>query len=406
MAVKFRVQHLTHLGSVISTHTPVGGTLSYGFKANEVGDIAYQVAQEELVRLQLPANSFAPYKTDWRLQQQVSGGSWTNIHAGIHVPVNLVNDQDAVNVAGKDWAHWLDQPVWFDFYNYHWDTIGNGIDEMINSDHALSGAVNGVVNKPAVLAFIPGCSQETMLRTLITNTKRGTDYVNISAVFSGNVGNLQLTVDPYIIGFEDTSTVLQHINNIAALSDPFGFDWTMNASKKMEFFGPRKIVENAPDPIWTITKDSILEQPILDLNWTNNGPIGTYIVGMSIGSPALWHHKRDQDSEALYRQWLKLENVGDRYWKGPAIKHAVDGLQYIHPHKDITITVLPEVLDPYEGFRNHVGDVVRLKWDFPPYHEVNAYYWITDQHFMSDPSGNWKCDLGLQQIYGTTTLGG
>lgn len=403
MAVKFRIQHLDHSGSVISTHTPVGGTLDWTYKVNEVGSISYQLPLSDP---QIGENSFAPYKTDWRLQQQVSGGTWTSIMAGIHTPANLHSDADAVQVAGKDWAHWLEQPVWFDFYNYHWDTIGNGIQEMIDSDHAFSGAVNGVVDKYAVLAFLNTCTQETAIRKLITNTKRGTDFVNISGVFHGKVGDATLYVDPYVISFEDTTTVLQHINNIAALGDPFGFDWTMNANKDMEFFGPRKVVEDAPDPIWTITDQALLEQPAIEMDWTNNGPIGTYIVGLSIGSPALWHHKRDQESIDKYREWLKLENVGDRYFKGWSIKHAVDGLQYIHPHKDITIVILPEVIDIYEGFRNHVGDVVRVIWDFPPYHKVNAYYWITSQHFTGDPAGNWKCELGLQQIYGITFLGG
>lgn len=389
------------MGSVISTHTPVGGTLAYNFIANGVGDITYQIAMEEYDRLNLPANAFAPYKTDWRLQQRVSNGPWESIMGGIHVPVNIRNDEDAINVAGRDWAHWLEQPVWFDYYNYDWNQAGSTYaTRRRDVIKASRSTPSGVIQNIAVLAFAPGVSQKTMISTLLNNTNRGTNPVKITPVFTGSAGADNLTLQAYIIVFQDETTVLQHINNVAALDNPYGFDWTMNWNKRMEFFGPHKIVVEAPDPIWTITKDSIYEQPILDLDWTNNGPIGTHVVGLSIGSPALWHHKRDQDSVDLYREWLKLERVGDQYIKSPEMKYAVDGLQYIHPHKDITITILPEVIDVYSGFKNHVGDVVRLKWDFPPYHEVNAYYWINSQRFSSDPAGNWKCDLGLQQIYG------
>lgn len=407
MAVKFRIQHLDHGGGVISTHTPVGGTLDYTFKANEVGSISYQLPLSDT---SIDWDSFAPYKTDFRLQAQFNtGGSWNGIMGGIHVPINLKNDEDAVNVAGKDWAHWLEQPVWFDFYNYNWDSISNGIQDVLDSPHTFVDTGGGVVSQPAVLAFLSNCTQKRAVINLIDNTKRGTQFVNINTVFNGNAASETLYVDPYVISFEDTTTVLQHINNIAALSDPYGFDWTMNVDKRMEFFGPRKVVESSPSPIWTIHDLALVEQPAMELDWTNNGPVGTHIVGLSIGSPALWYHKRDQDAVDKYREWLKLENVGDRYFKGWSIKHAVDGLQYIHPQKDIKITILPEIVNPIspgDGFVNHVGDCIRVIWAFPNYHEVNAYYWITEQHFTADPAGNWKCDLGLQQIYGLTTLAG
>lgn len=322
--------------------------------------------------------------------------------AGIHVPVNLVNDQDAVNIAGKDWAHWLEQPVMFEYYRYNWDQVGSTYvtrkRDIVKQSRALSA---GVVQNIAIMAFTPAASQATVVKTLIDNTKRGTDYVDINPVFTGSAGVGSLELSDYIISFQDETTVLQHINNIADLDQPFGFDWTMNSGKTMEFFGPRKAVKESPTPIWTITQDSILEQPITDLDWTNNGPIGTHVVGLSQGSPALWAYKRDQDSVDLYREWLKIDHVGDQYIKSADIKYAVSGLQYLYPQKDVKITILPEVIDPFEAFQNHVGDVIRVIWDFPPYHKVNAYYWITEQRFSDDSSGNWKCELGLQQIYGT-----
>ena len=76
--------------------------------------------------------------------------------------------------------------------------------------------------------------------------------------------------------------------------------------------------------------------------------------------------------------------------------HALGGLDYLHAQKDVRIVVLPSLLT--DGFKNHIGDVVRIKWDFPEYHEVNAFYWINEQSYDSDGE-EWKLTLGLQQIY-------
>lgn len=399
MAVRFRIQHLDHGGGVISTHTPVGGTLEWSYVANDVGDIGYQLPLSDVA---ISRDGFAPYRTDWRLQQQISGGTWQSLAAGIHVPVNIVSDSDAVNVAGKDWSHWLEQPVWFDYYSYNYLDVGQDYStrkrDIVKADKNWGP---GITDSKAALAFYPPATQAQIVSKLIDKSKEGRDgyYVNITPVFSGTAGSGDLTYAAIVIYFQDQTSILQHINTVAAIDDPWGFDWTMNWNKQMEFFGPRKTVKTSPTPIWTITKDMILEMPMLDMDWTNNGPLATHLVGLSQGSPAAWWIKRDPESIQKYRGWLRLENVGDQYiWKEP-FSHAVNGLDYLYPQKDIKITVMPEVLDVYEGFKNHVGDVIRVKWDFPPYHEVNAYYWITEQRFSGDAAGNFKCSLGLQQIY-------
>ena len=402
MAVSFRVQHLAHTGSVISTHYPVGGSLSWGFVANQVGDISYQLALDDVT---IGRDAFAPYKTDYRLQMKTVSGSWQSTMGGIHVPVNLKNDEDAVNVAGKDWAHWLEQPIFFDYYNYNWNQAGSGYAtrkrDVNKVSHATPNSV--IVDNIALLAFGINVPQYAIIDKLLEKSRHGANYVNISQAYEGTAGSGALTLQAYVIQFQDETTILQHINNIAALDDPYGFDWTMSHDKRMSFFGPRKTVAAAPSPIWTLTQNMLVEQPMLDIDWTNNGPIGTHIVGLSIGSPALWYFKRDQDSVDLYREWLKLERIGDHYIKGTDMRYALNGLQDIYPHKDVKITILPEIVNPtdeLDGFRNHVGDVIRVTWDFPPYHKVDAYYWITEQRFSSDTSNNWKCELGLQQIYG------
>ena len=393
----FRVRHRDHAGSVISTHTPVGGSLQWTYRAGQPGDITYQLPQSDI---EVSRDSFASYRTDFLLQHRPNNaGPWISLIGGIHTPVRLKNDTDLIEVGGRDWAHWLEQPVWFDYYNYNWSQAGDAFeDRRRDIIKANKTVTTGIFQNIAILAFLPPVSQEDIIRTLITNTKRGPNYPNISAVFTGSAGVSQFETTSYIINFQDTTHVLQHINTIAALDDPYGFDWTMNPDKKMEFFGPRKNRRESPDPIWVIKDSDIIEHPILELDWANNGPLGTHVVGLSIGSPALWWFKRDQDSVDKFREWLKIEHVGDQYIKGPEMRYAVDGLDYIHPQKDVKIVVDPSLLEG--GFRNQIGNVVRIIWDFPPYHEVNAYYWINEQSYENtDAAGNWRLNLSLQQIY-------
>lgn len=397
MSVLFRVLHLAHSGATVSTHTPVGGSLRWSYRANDMGDIDYTLPLSDPT---ITRDSFAPYYTDWRLQQQVSGGAWEGIHGGIHVPVNVVSDADTVNVAGKDWALWLDQPPWFDGFSDA-DFSKTVFDDVFRQwNTPISRTVgSGFVDTPIVKAWYPPATQQDVITWLVNNLNRGTDFVNISADFNGT-GWSEVT-DLVIIQFQDETTILSHINEIAAMDTPYGFDWYMGYGKTMHFFGPRKEVANSPTAIWTINETMVLN-PVDVLDWTNNGPLGTHIMGLGPGQPGIWRLHTDQDSIDRYRLWNRLERVGGPFvykTKGQ-IKYLTDGLQYIAPQKDLKVTIRPEDIDPFEGFKNHVGDVVRFTWDFPPYHQIDAFFWIVSQEFSSDPAGNFKCDLGLQQIYG------
>lgn len=392
----------------------VGGSLRYSFKAGSPGDISYQLANSigGITR-----DAFASYRTDFMLQfQPPSGGAWQNIMGGIHVPINLKNDEDAINVAGKDWAHWLEQPYWFPYYIFDYSAPGTTyatvLRDVIKANRTYP---NGQITKTvAATAYIPPINQGQVISDLINNTQpagrpasmplypglQAGNYVPINAVFNGNSASAQFTKSAMIIQFQDQTTVLQHINNVASMGDPYGFDWTMGPDKTMTFFGPRKEVRFAPSPIWTITKDQIIggliENPMLELDWTNNGPLAAHLIGTSNGSPGLWWHKRDQDGVNAFREWLRIETISDDYWRGDDMQRALDGLDYLHSQRDVKIVVLPSLLT--DGFTNHIGDVVRIKWDFPPYHEVDAFYWINAQDYESDGE-EWKLTLGLQQIY-------
>lgn len=414
--VEFRIVHVDHNNATISVHPQIAGSsLRWSYKATDVGDVQYDLALSDPALLAAGADSFAPYKTDWRLGMNVNGIGWQTIHAGFHTAANLKPRTGVVSVTGLDWSHWLEQPVWFNFYNNDFTKAGlKGLvkDFMRGADNAGFN-LNGFFSNDAVYAWAGplGATQESVVNDLIflSFNRDGfvganftdTDYVVITPSFSGTFGGIM----SYVIQVQDETTYLDHIKSIAAMGAPYGFDFTMQWDKTMSFFGPRRALSSSPDPIWTLDTTNVVKNTVPDFDWTNNGPLATYVVGVGPSSPAVWNLKVDQDSIDAYRMWLGVPRVADVFiQRNPInqIKHATQGLQYMFPHKDLKITTIPHkmsTINPGEGFLNWVGSTVKFQWAIPPYHTIDAYFWITGQDFHTDEAGNWLCDLSLQQIY-------
>ena len=414
--VEFRVVHMDHGGGTISVHIPVGDSLRWGYRATDIGDINYELALSDQALIDAGPDSFAPYRTDWRLGMNVEGGGWNTIHAGIHTNAGLRPRSGVVSAQGKDWAHWLEQPLFFaNTYATQW-TSGDlkNITKLFNRGVKNADPFNArgfctesnVVQVAKIWVGIKGATQRTVIEDLIAFSNVGTDAIVISPSFSGPASKWNSLLS-YEIMMQDETDLLEHIKTLAAMSDPYGYDFYMDWDKTMYFFGPRRETSTVT---WTLTAENVVEASVPDFDWVNNGPLGTYMMGLGSGSPALWYLKYDQPTIDLYRQWLRIVRVADTYATtvkdlSDAIKqiqYQTVGLKFGFPHKDLKLTVYPSLLNPTDkgdGFRNHCGDVVRFKWAIPPYHTIDAFFWITEQEFHGDAAGNYLCDLGLEQIY-------
>ena len=404
--VEFRVQHRDHGGGVISTHTPAGESLAWNYRASDIGDISYDLAlYDDTFLVSAGENSFAPYKTDWHLQMRYGGGGWQTIQAGIHTSVNLKPRTGVVGVAGKDWLHWLEQPVFFNKYNVQFDPAN--LQEVLDAsaDSYTGSFFNGTYLKAWIGAN--GATHQQVINFLLSNPHTSGPVVTLNPVYGG-VGNSFNQLFTYVIMFQDQTNRLDHLKTLSQLHDPLGYDFYVDWDKKVYFFGPRKQVPYSPNPIWTLTAENVVIDTVPDFDWTNNGPVATHVVGLGPGNPAIWRIKKDQDSIDFYRHWLKLENIGDSYLRSTvtgtvnAIQKGTEALQYIFPHKDLKLSVYPDKVglpDASDGFKNHTGDVVRFLWEVWPYHTINAYFWITAQSYRGDAAGNYILDLGLEQIY-------
>ena len=400
-----RVQHLEHDGTVLGTFFPLQPR--FAFRANDVGDISYSVA---LSNPQVTRDAFAPKRTDFRLQVSNDGGFWRTIMAGFHWPVGFENETGIVNIQGMDWLAYLEQPMWFDLYNIQArELLGGktGLDVVIDDPSkvmiAWVGTDDGGDPQPGVNY---NATQQTVVQDLLDAVADGNDgTININAVFAGD-GTGWSEVLNYVIMFQDETNVLDHIRAIANLDEPLGFDFFMNWDKSLVCYNPARTAPiSSINTIYSITRKS---PALVAVKWQNNGPLATHTVAVGEGSPGYWATKTFGPSVDTYRRWLRLVRPGGVYRMPKEIDSIVTAYPDRFPQKELQLTLKPDELEPTDAtafFSPMIGEALYVDIDFPPYHRINANFWIVGQEFHTDDAGNWLCDVSLEQIYDPSGVG-
>jgi len=403
-----RVQHIDRAeGGVVGTFNPLNPRFAY--RQNDVGDISYELA---LSNPQVTRDAFAPKRTDFRLQVSATGANWINIMGGFHWPVALENEIGVVKVQGVDWAAYLEQPMWFAPYDYDAvDLISGktGLQGVLDDVHAMfRGWTNlGTGDVEEVSPYITyNASQQTIVQELIDSIADGNnDTLNIGLNFQGDVAGWDTPMS-YVVMFQDSTTILDHIRAISEMDAPFGFDFFMNWDKTLVCYNPALVSPiTAINTIYSITRE---EGGLVRAQWQNNGPVATHTVAVGAGSPGIWAHKTYAPSKALYRRWLRLVRLGGAHRMPEQVLAAVNGIPDRFPQKDLRLTLKPDEVDPLDPtafFRPLIGEALYVDIDFAPYHRINANFWITAQEFYTDDPGNWLCDVSLQQIYDPSGIG-
>jgi len=401
MRAYIRVQHVDPGEGVVGTFNPLEPRFAY--RINDIGDITYNVA---LSNPQVTRDAFAPKRTDFRLQVSNDGAYWRNIMGGFHWPVGFSNEEGTVKIQGMDWLAYLDQPYWFDAYLIDaQDLVGpkNRMKQILEDAsswaHVWIGAAG--VDQPGVSY---GATQQTIVQDMIDAVADGNDgTLNIGTNF---VGPNWSEVLNYQIMFQDSTTILDHIRSISALDDPLGFDFFMNWDKTIVFYNTTR--SGPIDSITTLYSITRKTPGLLNVEWQNNGPDATWSVMIGEGSPGWWAHKTFAPSVDTYRRWLKINKLGANYRMPKAINSAARGNLDRFPKKDLKISVYAEQFDPVDAtalFAPLLGEALYVDLDFPPYHRINANFWIVGQEFHTDDEGNWICDFSLQQIYDPSGVG-
>ncbi len=412
-SITFTVDHLDHYGNILSTMTPTADSLAWTYRLANAGGPGDMACDFALSDTNMYENAFAAYVSDFSLNMHVSGGASIPLMRGICTGVNLKNDLGVVSFVGKDWLHYLEQP--FPHTNL---TVGGrfgyqltladwrSLLDSTRTWNASAGTNSATITYNATL--------QTVVSDLITSLSSGT-YDPIAPILAplylGNVWTKSLN---YSFPWGDQTTVLDHINTIARLYDPRGFDWWVvaNPDKQVILNGPRVLNPNSITPVATLTG----ADTIVAIDWTNTGPRATetVVMGSGLGNGRPWLANRytsgaTHPSEDLYRRWTRIVSIAN---PGASITSPADvmlgladaiGFLDRFPQKDLRLRIKPDYVIPGNAafmFYPLIGECLAVNYTgFSRYHHINAQFYMTAQSFSTDAAGNFVCDLTLEQIY-------
>lgn len=359
-----------------------GFTCELPLSATQVGSTTLGINREW-------PNGFGPKRSDWELWR---GGQL--ISSGILTSVNLNKDRDTILLAGRDWIWYLKQRV-FPFNP---------------QDYVAGGWVNWPMQWPATHADDP-VDVSVIVRALIKSitidpSTNGT--IQGARPITYSVPTMYQTTK-YSILPGDSTTIFDHIQTLSERNDGFEFDISPDdlefrtwAPRRDSSYGSIEYAFSVYDP--SITTEDTIEAfgQIVEFDWTNEGPDGTYLTGYGTKEHKVGRTWTDPETLIKFGRFDLVYDYGNlpNY---ASILHMLQGQQDLYPQKKITLTLLnPEFLPNFYGYgrpRGLMGKRVRVTHDFAPYHKVDAYFRINSIRWQVDQSTNEVVDLGLEMLY-------
>lgn len=381
--------------------------IAFDIKNSEVGSFSGELA---LGALQygsetqgITRDSFAPYKTDWQLWRNTTTGS-VIINAGMLTSVNLNVERDSVLVSGKDWLHYLERRIYpfspEDYITLNPDNPEGFWDSWPKQwppDPIISGTP-GEVQNPVEVREIVEEILEAMNNT--TAPDGSTDGLMIISYANPDTG----TLTKYQIYPGDSSTILDHIRTLSELVDGFEFDITP-LGREFVMWSPRR--DNGTGIVWHIQineTDPSIETAgaIIGFDWTNDGPVGTFLIGLGTKDKKVGATWTDPETRRRYRWLDKVYDYGEL---APAdvILEMLKDQNDLWPQKKLALTLLnPEFMSPpfwTQGRpRSLIGQRIRATHNFRPYHTVDAYFRVNGISGLVS-GGNEEIQLDLEMVY-------
>jgi len=391
-AVQARIVNTDHENTTLSVYEDLP-SLSWTFKRSDVSTASWTVP---FSHLELDREGFGPKRTDFRIGVSVDNGvNWNTVHAGILGPVGLDTDKDSVDVAGVDWAEWLNQSYRFDGYQKDFET------ELIRKEDVA-------------VVWGPGTDVNDIIDNLIANLCSGTELecVQITASYSGTGWT---TVPVVSFTLSNQTIVLDEIKKLGELQEPDGYEFRMESNKVFKVFYGRQFKATPESSLPGKSRASFA--PSLDnirrLQWVNNGPKAITTVGMPITFPGQKGFSTYAPSVAVYRDWWQMIKVGGIKDIITADFGYIDSYTATYayrdrfPLKNLTMTFDPTEVTPlnetnphpYYWFENRTGYIIHVDSEdwWIDYWRINDYYWIIDQTLTHDDAGNWLCVVTLEQ---------
>lgn len=345
-------------------------------------------------------DEFGPYRTLYEVWRQ-SSGAGVCVSDGMLTSINLNFNRDTVLISGKDWKHYLQRRIYpftpedyitynaaakhmfFDKWPKKWMTVTQGpipIKRII---------------RDLLLSMRTGEPVDELTTDRPTATALGVPDI------TWNISTTGGTEGTYKIYPGDETTIYDHIQKLSEMKD--GFEWDiLPITKEFKLWMPTKYSENVPVYTFQVTGDET-GGAITDFDWTNDGPDGTYLLGLGSGRHkigATWTYIPSLEKFGRYDLVYDYGEVQGYDMILQKLKDQND----LHPQKKLTLTILnPEFL-PTNFYtadrpRSLIANTVRVIRDFAPLHKVDAYFKINAINWSVDQSTNEYVSLELMMIY-------
>lgn len=373
------------------------------------GELALGQQRRNTPAFGITRDEFIPYETHYEIWRQ-STGSGTCISGGMLTSVNLNFNRDSILISGKDWLHYLQRRIYpfspEDYVTFNSDAKHSYWDKWPKKWGMQSNAVQVLRKVPVDISEI--------IRDLLLSIRTGIPIDQYSTAADRGaaadpyalplVWNLQPTgsLVTYDIKPGDSRSIYDHINYFAELKDGFEFDIEPR-SLQFKMWSPSKWVNDNPVYVFQPSANVESAGAITEFDWTNEGPEGTYLIGLGSGRHkvgATWTTDVNQSAAGRLDKVYDYGEVRD----GDVILNKLKDQNDLWNQKKLSLGLLnPEFLVPsfYAAGRPRdlLGATVQTVHGFSPYHTVNALFTIQAIKWNVDNSGNENVALELMMIY-------
>ena len=356
-------------------------------------------------------DEFAPYRTNYMVKRQ-SSGSGVTISDGMVTSINLNKDRDTVLVSGKDWKHYLQRRIYpFDpeaYIQYDAEDASTWMywpkqwPEFTDDDRPdIADVVRDIL-----LSMRTGIPVDSKM-TAATVPERPSQGDIIPGVpdIRWNITDEVGTIGSYKIYPGDSTTIYDHITKLSEMRD--GFEWDiLPESLEFKLWAPTKWSLDLPIYNFRAT-DEEFYGAITEFDWTNDGPDGTWLIGLGSAEKKAGMIWTDEDNVRVFGRLDLVYDYGEMQDTSLILQMLKDQND-LHPQKKLTLELLnPEFLTPnfYTGNRPRavIGNTIRVTHDFAPLHRVDAYFQVNAIRWRIDSSTNEYVSLDLMMIYEPNT---
>lgn len=358
----------------------------------------------------MTTDEFASYATNYELYRQ-SSGAGVCISAGMLTSMNFNKDRDTVLIAGKDWIHYLERRIYpFDPQLYisggwtqwprQWPDVRGAFGSQNYNDPSPVDVGFIVRQLLQSMLFEPPTEINAANFPLATNWPTGAASTFGVPAFTVNVPTFG-EVTKYKIFPGDATTIYDHVRKLSEQSS-FGFEFDIDPITLAITVYPGRRDSGALIYSFFPSDDELVGQ-IVEFDWTNEGPEGTYLVGLASRDKRIGDIWTDLDNVQAFGRLDKVYDYGE-ISNSDLVLEMLKDQNDLHPQKKLQLSLFnPEflALNFYTGGRPRglIGLRVRVIADFDPLHTVFADFRINALNFNVDSSTNETVALELEMVY-------